>query len=161
MEVSIKEFRKMLEPIQHRVSYLGEQIEALKGEVDKLLERIRRLEGQREGLVEWGADLHKDSSEDETAPVVADKFQKLTIRASVELIARENGGVLIARDCIRTLRKAGLFPNPKNAGPTVYSVLNRGMKKGVWLRRRPGVYALQDHPADSPSNGHQSLFDSE
>ena len=68
-----------------------------------------------------------------------DLKQAKSQREMLEMLAQDNGGVLVAKDAIRAMRAAEIFGNPANAESAVYSNLNRSRR---FQKVAPGIYRL-------------------
>lgn len=71
--------------------------------------------------------------------ITREDFVDMTISQALRAIALAHGGVLVTRDAIAILTKAGVFPTKGAANDNIHTTIRRS---GCFRRLRSGVYQL-------------------
>ncbi len=134
------------------VQAIRDRLDRLQAEQHSLDLRLSEIEADIDMLRRWLADEQRSASRSESEPIrssssqIDGEFSGMSVRRAMHAIAESNSHLLVVRDAIRLLIRAGYYPDSKSASPPIYARIGQGVKKGEWEKKEPGVYVQKRNP---------------
>lgn len=135
------------------ITGIRERLEELENRRKMLLYDVEHIDLDHDALANWLADLQRHHAsngevkgDDGLDDRIQARFADMSVRQVLHAIARENSRVLVMRDALGQLVRAGIYPSVKKASPPVYARMSVGVKKGEWQKKKPGVYTQVRDP---------------
>lgn len=120
-------------------------------EVEQSMIRLRTTEwGIEQALKAYDKRMNAETG-GEYHPLTPEEIGNKSQKEILEIIAHRGNGILLAKQAVRLMKDANLFPTPENASSQVYNVLRRNSE---FVRVRKGVYRLA---SPTEANAHPRL----
>jgi len=122
---------------QELLKRVEKEMEQVQSEADRLLAELEERRWALDIALTAYREMHGESLAQTAQGLSVSDIRNKSHREILRFIAKQNKGLLVAKQAIRIMKEAGVFGNPDNADSAVYSVLKRSPE---FVKVGKGVY---------------------